>query len=73
MLVRRLLYVALLAIFLLHNDLWWWNDARRVLGMPIGLTYHIGLCLAAAVVLALLARRTWPPEKDVEAEEPPPR
>jgi hypothetical protein len=72
-LLRRLLYVALFAIFLLHNDLWWWNDARRVFGMPIGLTYHIGLCLAAALILAVLARQIWPPEKDVEAEDRPPR
>ena len=66
MLGRRLLYIALIAIFVLRNDLWWWHDARRFLGMPVGLTYHVALCLAATVVLALLARRTWPPE-----DEPP--
>jgi hypothetical protein len=58
--VRDLLYFALLAIFLLHNDLWWWDDPRRVFGMPIGLTYHIALCLAAALILWLLTRGAEP-------------
>jgi hypothetical protein len=48
--------LALLVLYLLHNDLWWWNDPTLVLGMPIGLTYHLLLCLATAAVLARAAR-----------------
>lgn len=71
--VRGLLYLALLAIFLLHNDLWWWDDPRRVLEMPIGLTYHVALCLAAAAILWLLTRRAWPSGTDGEPQGRPPR
>jgi hypothetical protein len=59
--VRRLLYAALVALYLLHNDLWLWNDRRLWLGLPAGLLYHIGFCLAAALTLTLLVTRAWPP------------
>ena len=53
----RLIALALLALFLLHNDFWWWNDARLVLGLPIGLAYHFVFCIVTAAVMALAARR----------------
>jgi hypothetical protein len=59
-LLRRLLYVALFVLYLLHNDLWLWYDPQLVLGLPIGLLYHIGFCLAAAVMMALLVNYAWP-------------
>ena len=62
--VRRWLYALLLLAFLLHNDLWLWSDARLVFGLPVGLTYHIALCLVASVILWLLVRFAWPPEAD---------
>ncbi len=60
MTVRRLAYAALPVLYLLHNDLWFWSDARRFLGLPIGLTYHI--LFSATVVLTMwwLVRRAWP-------------
>ncbi len=58
--VRGLLYVALLLLFLLHNDLWLWNDARPLLGLPVGLTYHVLYCLAVALLMLLLVRFAWP-------------
>ena len=56
MTVRRLLLLTLLALFALHHDLWWWNADDRILGLPIGLTWHIALCFAVAVAMALFAR-----------------
>ena len=56
-----LLYAALAALYLLHNDLWLWNDRRLVLGLPIGLAYHLGFCVAASAVLTLLVVLAWPP------------
>jgi len=58
--VRRLLYGALVLIFVLHNDLWLWDDARLVGGLPVGLTYHIGFCLVVALVMWLIVRFAWP-------------
>ena len=57
---RRLLYVALFVLYLLHNDLWFWDDPQLLLGLPIGLLYHIGFCLAAALMMALLVNYAWP-------------
>ena len=54
---RRWLPGALLALLALHHDLWWWNDASLVLGLPIGLTYHVVYCFAVTAVMALALRR----------------
>lgn len=59
---RRLLHAALVLGLILHNDLWLWDDARFVAGLPVGLTYHIAFCLAVAGVMGLLVRFAWPEE-----------
>jgi len=58
--IRPMLYGALLLLFLLHNDLWLWTDDRRLLGLPVGLTYHVVFCLASMVLMALLVKHAWP-------------
>ena len=63
-LVRGLLYGALLLAFVLHNDLWLWNEARLVAGLPIGLAYHVVFCLAVAGLLWALVRFAWPQDLD---------
>ena len=72
-LARRWLYVALGLVFLLRNDLWLWHDRSFLLGLPVGLTYHIALCVAVAVIMALLVRYGWPrpaePESDPQAHK----
>jgi hypothetical protein len=64
-----LLYAALVVLYLLHNDLWLWNDASLVLGLPAGLAYHIGFAVATSIVLALLVIHAWPAHLDLEALE----
>jgi hypothetical protein len=53
---RRLVLLALVVLFALHHDLWWWEADDRVLGLPIGLAWHVLLCLAVALTMALFAR-----------------
>lgn len=61
--LRALLYGALVLLYLLHNDLWLWDDSRIILGLPVGLLYHIAYCAAAVVLMVLLVRFAWlPPE-----------
>jgi Protein of unknown function (DUF3311) len=55
-----LLTAALILLFLLHNDVWWWDDARLVLGLPVGLAFHVALCFAASLVFWLITRKAWP-------------
>ena len=54
------LYIALVALFLLHNDFWLWDNPKVVLGLPVGLLYHIGFCVAAAILMALTINYAWP-------------
>ena len=56
-LVRGSLYVVLLLLFPLHSDLWQWNDARLVWGLPVGLAYHAAYCVVVSVVMGLLVLR----------------
>lgn len=53
---RRLLYIALAVLFVLHQDFWNWSEPRWLLGLPIGLLHHIVLCLIVSVVMAALLR-----------------
>jgi hypothetical protein len=64
---------ALLALFVLHNDLWWWDDPTLVLGLPIGLLYHLSFCLAAAVLMAVasLSLGRHRPEAEPDSEPSP--
>ncbi len=57
---RILLYAALAILFGLHNDLWLWTDRSLVLGLPVGLTYHLLYCIATAALMALMVRYAWP-------------
>ena len=61
-----LLYAALVVLYLLHNDLWLWNDSNLVFGLPAGLAYHIGFAVATSIVLTLLVIEAWPDQLDLE-------
>ena len=53
---------AVALLYLLHQDLWFWREARPlVLGfLPIGLFYHAAFTLVAALVMWLLVKAAWP-------------
>ena len=56
--------LALLALAALFENFWMWPDDRLVLGVPVNLAYHVGLCVATAIVLAGVARWRWPDDAD---------
>jgi hypothetical protein len=59
------------AVVLLHQDLWFWKDGRLLLGfLPVGYAYHLGYCLLASLTLWILVRWAWP--RGLEEEERPP-
>lgn len=66
--IRRWLYTALGLLFLLHNDPWNWRDPTFVLGLPVGLVYHLGFCLVVTLLFFLLVRSAWPKRPDGECE-----
>jgi len=57
-----LLTALVLAVFLLHQDFWNWSKAEPlVFGfLPIGLAYHAGFSILAAIMMALLVKFAWP-------------
>ena len=59
---RILLGFAIAALYLLHQDIWFWRTARPlVFGfLPIGLAYHALYCLAAALLMFALTSVAWP-------------
>jgi hypothetical protein len=71
---RIVVAVLLVALFVLHQDTWLWHDAQLVLGLPIGLAYHVIFCLAATLVLTIAVRWSWPREASavdaLDAETP---
>jgi hypothetical protein len=67
---RALLTLAVLALYALHQDVWFWRDARPlVFGfLPIGLFYHACFSVAAALLMGLLVAHAWPEHLEEEAE-----
>jgi hypothetical protein len=65
---KWMLYAGLVILYLLHNDLWFWNDGTLVLGLPVGLLYHFCFSIATAVVMYLLVTYAWPEHLEVEDE-----
>lgn len=61
--VRRLAYAALPILYLLRNDFWFWDDARRFLGLPVGLSYHVLFCAAVVLTMWWLVRSAWPADE----------
>ena len=66
---KWLLYSALFVLYLLHNDLWLWNDASLIFGIPIGLLYHITFCLVASSLFISIVKNIWPAHLEVETKE----
>jgi hypothetical protein len=67
---RALLVLAVVALYVLHQDIWFWRTARPlVFGfVPIGLAYHAAFSVACAVVLGLLVTHAWPSHLEDEAD-----
>ena len=59
---RVLLAAAIAVLYLLHQDFWFWREARPlVFGfLPVGLAYHAAYCLAMAGLMWALTRVAWP-------------
>lgn len=61
--MRPALLAALVAaVYLLHQDLWFWHAASPILFgvLPIGLAYHVLYSIVVAGVMWLLVRYAFP-------------
>jgi Protein of unknown function (DUF3311) len=61
-LVHLLLAAAIAALYVLHQDIWFWRSATPlVFGfLPIGLAYHGAYCIAASALMWAITRLAWP-------------
>lgn len=66
---RALLVIMFGALYVLHQDFWFWRTANPlVFGfIPIGLFYHACYTLAIAFALLLLVKHAWPSELERDA------
>ena len=67
--LRRVFLLGIGLFYLLHNDLWLWHEPRLVIGLPVGLVYHLAYCLAAAALMGLLL--VLDPPDEPPSREPP--
>jgi Protein of unknown function (DUF3311) len=60
--MRWVAATAVALLYVLHQDVWYWNDARPlVFGfLPVGLFYHAAFTIACSAVLWLLVTVAWP-------------
>jgi len=68
---RLLLVIAVVLLYLLHQDFWFWREARPlVFGfLPVGLAYHGAYCLAVTLLMWTLTRVAWPSHLEASASE----
>jgi hypothetical protein len=60
--MRTLATILVITFYVLHQDLWFWRQARPlVFGvLPVGLAYHAAFTLATTLLLLVLVRLCWP-------------
>ncbi len=67
---RPLLILAVTALYLLHQDFWYWRTAKPLMFglLPAGMSYHAIYTIAVSLVMALMVRVAWPSHLEDEAE-----
>ncbi|HYF48237.1 MAG TPA: DUF3311 domain-containing protein [Planctomycetota bacterium] len=70
---KVLLILMVVCVYALHQDFWLWRDNTRVFGiLPIGLAYHAGFSILAAIMMFVLVKFAWPSELEtVEPQQAP--
>ncbi|HEV8368069.1 MAG TPA: DUF3311 domain-containing protein [Pyrinomonadaceae bacterium] len=68
---RILLVIAVIALYALHQDFWFWRTAHPlVFGfVPIGLFYQACFSGAASLLMWLLVKNAWPVHLEHEIEQ----
>jgi uncharacterized oligopeptide transporter (OPT) family protein len=66
---KFLLFLMIAGVYVLHQDSWNWKSTDVVFGiLPVGLAYHAGYSILAAVMMGVLVRFAWP--EHLEQSEP---
>ncbi len=72
---RTLLVIAVIGLYVLHQDFWNWRTAHPIVFgfIPIGLFYQGCFSVAAALLMWMLVKFAWPSHLESEIEQPPPK
>ena len=63
-------WMGVVLLFALHQDLWLWADASLWLGpLPAGLAYHAGYSVLVSAFWLVVVKFAWPPALDTDEEE----
>lgn len=67
--MRHFTIVLVVLLCILHQDFWLWDKVDPLFFgfIPVGLAWHAGISIAAALIWALAVKYCWP--KDVEVAE----
>ncbi|MGE0128324.1 MAG: hypothetical protein AB7U82_09615 [Blastocatellales bacterium] len=67
---RLSLVIAVVALYLLHQDFWFWRAAQPlILGfLPIGLFYHVCYTLVISALMWALVKYAWPSHLEEDAD-----
>jgi hypothetical protein len=58
---KLLLFLLIAAVYIVHQDNWNWKNSDTMFGfLPVGLAYHAGYSILAAVMMAILVKTAWP-------------
>jgi Protein of unknown function (DUF3311) len=57
-----LLILIVIALFILHQDFWFWRTATPIVFgfLPIGLFYHVCYTIVISLLMWLLVKYAWP-------------
>jgi hypothetical protein len=69
---RKVFITIAIALYLLHQDVWFWRTVRPLfLGfIPVGLYYHAFFTVAVSLLMWMLVKQAWPAHLEEEIEHP---
>lgn len=69
--MKLVIWLLVAALIVMHQDFWNWNSEKMFLGfLPVGLYYHMGISIAAAIVWWFACTFAWPKGIDNFEEQP---
>ena len=70
--MKKLLYLALVVLVVVHQDFWWWRTYEPLVGgvIPVGLAWHVGISISAGLLGLLAVKFCWPHELDADDAAP---
>ncbi|MEO7652132.1 MAG: hypothetical protein ABIZ80_16835, partial [Bryobacteraceae bacterium] len=70
---RVLLTLAVIVLYILHQDIWFWRTVHPMAFgfLPAGLAYHGCFTLATSLMMWLLVKYAWPAQLEQDAEDSP--